>query len=64
MLEHAGAEHFGEIATLEEVIAFQSAELFARGVDGNRRHDDMHMRVVVELARVGMQDGTGADLAL
>ena len=67
--QHFGAEHPGQRRVVEQIRPLPRARplgapSLARAVKRRRRHQQMHMRVIVQTTRVGMQHRDGAGRAL
>jgi len=68
-LEQFGAKDFGERLVIEQVAgwvlaaALGAPQAFVR-IDGRHRHHQMHMRVIIEAAGMGVQHRDGAGFSL
>lgn len=64
--EHLGTEHFGQCLVTEQVLALFAAPTALLFVDGTRRHHQMHVRMIIESARMRVQyrDRTCATLQM
>ena len=67
--EQLRPEHLGQRLVVEQIAALclappTGSPLLLLAIDRRCRHDQMDMRVIVQFARVGVQDGDGAGRAL